>query len=407
MTETITSIRLEDVDPNPMHYRDVDPANVKTLAANIAAAGQIEPIRVWKDGDRYVIDAGHHRVAAMKQLGIEYVEAIIDDGERVEAMVASNMHFAESELERSRGTQLLLATGVAPVKAAAMIGVDQDKVSRAFRGMTVVGDQVACEDLTLDRLAAIADFEDDSEAVEKLECAPEASWRSVLYDLERNRTREQNIVEAEAIIKEAGCELLPASQIGAPDMAFYARQTLSKAFPPDGATAARVQSSGYSGIVDIVWYGPAEAEDAEKLAAQNAAREQEALIESELEKAAERRVEFIVGYLKGDRGSVSNALRDLAVELWEKDFVAQSANLTDTPAEQVTGFLSRIYASILMGVEAEAATLLPRLDIPYYVNQGGAQTIGYMDALEACGLTRTDVEAGVYEELVELLAGDE
>ena len=113
MTET-TTIRIEDVYPHPQHYREVRPENVTLLAANIGVIGQLEPIRVWQDGDVYIVDAGHHRLEAMKTLGRETIEAIVIPADDPAAMVASNLHFEETELERSRGTQLLLTTGVKP-----------------------------------------------------------------------------------------------------------------------------------------------------------------------------------------------------------------------------------------------------------------------------------------------------
>ena len=398
--ETITTLAIEDVYPNPKHYRQVDPANVKLLAENIKAAGQLEAIRVFQDGDIYYVDSGHHRLAAMKQLGHETIRAIVDTGENSAAMVAANMHFAESELEKSRGTQLLLATGVRPLDAAAMTGYDQNLVTRAKRGMEIVADETACEDLTLDRLAAINDFADDPDAVKALENASEIQWRGILSNLELDKARNENFAIAEATIKAAGCTIVEGGQYGASPkgLVFMARGKDA----PEGATAARLQYSDWSSSVDIVWYGEAPAEDVEKEAAASAQREQEALIASQLEGAAKRRVEYVVKYLSGETPGASNALRDLAVDLWENgDYDAESRNLEDFP--DFKGFLGRVYLSILTAVESNTAMVLEHLTTPYYVNRNGADALRYLDALAECGLTPTDVESGVRAELEEAL----
>lgn len=173
---------VEDVYPNPRHYRDINPEYVQLLAASIEVVGQLEPIRVWRDGNIFIVDAGHHRLAAAKHLGMSTIRAEIAEADDM-AMVGSNLHAPESELEKSRGTQLLLATGVAPETAAAVVGADPLTVTRASIGYKLVGDPVAAEDMSLDRLATIEEFRDDPDVVEMLTNAAESEWRKKLREM--------------------------------------------------------------------------------------------------------------------------------------------------------------------------------------------------------------------------------
>ena len=201
MENTITILSTADVYPNPRHYREVTDASVKMLAASIAVAGQTDPITVFRDGeDAYIVDSGHHRLAAMKSLGIETIRAIVltdlDDKRAAEIMVASNMHFPVTDVEASRGTQMMLATGVRPVDAAAVSGVSQDLVSRASRGLALAADYA--EDMSLERLAVLPEFEGDAEAVKTLLTCYEKDWPSVYAQLARSKNLREKLTRVVA-----------------------------------------------------------------------------------------------------------------------------------------------------------------------------------------------------------------
>jgi sulfiredoxin len=51
----------------------LDPKKVQELAESILEAGQQVPILVRKDGDRYVLIEGLHRLEACRQLGEETI----------------------------------------------------------------------------------------------------------------------------------------------------------------------------------------------------------------------------------------------------------------------------------------------------------------------------------------------
>ncbi len=402
MPETITTLPVEDVYPHPKHYREVKVDAVKKLAASIAVAGQLEPIRVFKDGDIYIIDAGHHRHEAMKLLGKDTIEAIIvdaDDAESTSAtiMVASNMHFPETELERSRGTQLLLATGQRPIDVAALTGDNQDRMSKAARGMAIVADETACEDLTLDRLVAIADFGDDPEAVKSILTAAEAKWRGVADQIRRDRALVAAVATAEAIIAAAGVELLTTYPT---DLRYLTRSDEV----PEGATAARIEQVAWQGTAHIAWYGDAGATEESIEAA--AAREKRDGEIAALEAAHEARLASIAQHY--DFG----ALKQFAVDSWEgenddSDITEVSVKKLEGPCCEVKGFTARVLCAILCAAETSAVRLLGRMQVDgWYATTFGAHPLAYLEALCAAGYELSEIETARLAEVNALRAGE-
>lgn len=57
--------------------KTLDPAKVEGLAGDILENGQLTPIRLRADGDRYVLIEGYHRLEALRALGEDTVEAYL------------------------------------------------------------------------------------------------------------------------------------------------------------------------------------------------------------------------------------------------------------------------------------------------------------------------------------------
>ncbi|MDH3594333.1 MAG: ParB N-terminal domain-containing protein [Rhodospirillales bacterium] len=71
------TIRIEEVYVPAKHRRDLDPAAVDALAENILEVGLQTPISVRRDGERFVLVNGVHRLEACKALGEETITAIV------------------------------------------------------------------------------------------------------------------------------------------------------------------------------------------------------------------------------------------------------------------------------------------------------------------------------------------
>jgi ParB-like chromosome segregation protein Spo0J len=415
MTEAITTLKLEDVYPNPKHYRDVRADKVADLVKRIEAAaeldlgtgGQLEPIRVWRDGEIYTIDSGHHRVAALKKLGRETVEAIISDPSDV-AMVVSNFHVPTTPIEDSRGTQLIIATGIRPTEVAKLTGEKQDRVSKAVRALKVIDDATAAEDMTFDRLVAIGEFEDDVDAVKRLLNCTEDMWPKVARQLTEDRTRAENVVKAEAIVAASGCQLIEVQPGERPEGLSYLAMGDEV---PEGATHAKIRTMSWNTGVDILWYGEATAEEEAPDLEAEAKREQAALIKAELEKAAVRRLEFVRDYLSSLAPGANGTLCEFAIACWEDNVDASVGMLGDDgPLTGIEGFMQRVHASILAEIDASARVLLSEANggynFEYYLNANGKDVVAYFAALAECGFTPTDVEAGLLVEIAEALKAE-
>lgn len=389
MTDIITALSVEDVYPNPKHYREVRDKDVSALADSMDVIGQLSPITVYRDGDIYIVDSGHHRLAAAKLLGWNEINAVIlsdiDDARSASVMVASNMHVPETEIEKSRGAQLMISTGVRPQDASAHLGID---VSKAARGMTIAKDYA--EDMSLDRLAALSEFEGDEEACKRIMTTPEAQWRNVYESLRREKHVAVAVEAAKAIIAEAGCELLEdrwnhgldISQLAASDEA------------PEGATHAYITTYTWNASVDIHWFGPAvEVKDDPEEAAR---REQAEKLRTELKEQEARRLIFIGDHLRNNGPTtLSNDLRKYAECAWEQGAEARAGNIEEAMGE-ITGLVPRFYAAVLSKRASLASMAFAQPD-GWYGREYADIASALIDAMVAVGYEVSETERALLD----------
>jgi len=77
---TPTSIRIDEIDPNPVQPRRVfDPERMQELANSILSNGIIQPIVVRPHNGRYQLVAGERRWRAAKLASLETVPVVIQD----------------------------------------------------------------------------------------------------------------------------------------------------------------------------------------------------------------------------------------------------------------------------------------------------------------------------------------
>ena len=72
--KTIT-VAIDDIYVPVKRRRDLKPETVETLAESIMEDGMKTPIGVRRDGDRFVLVSGLHRLEACKALGEETINA--------------------------------------------------------------------------------------------------------------------------------------------------------------------------------------------------------------------------------------------------------------------------------------------------------------------------------------------
>lgn len=97
-------IKLDSLTASPMnHFRKLDGENWEEFLASINAHGILNPITVRPTArDKYEILAGHNRVRAAKEAGLETIPANIKDVDDVEASII----IADTNLQRETVTDL-------------------------------------------------------------------------------------------------------------------------------------------------------------------------------------------------------------------------------------------------------------------------------------------------------------
>ena len=60
----------------------LNPATVEALAQDILAVGQLNPIMVRRDGERFVLIEGLHRLEACRKLGEENIQGYLVQARR-------------------------------------------------------------------------------------------------------------------------------------------------------------------------------------------------------------------------------------------------------------------------------------------------------------------------------------
>lgn len=214
-------VKVADIEPlrdeygNEFVSRDYElPANkayVAELAESFGESGEPdEPIKLIRNGAKFAIKAGNSRVRAMQLLGTEECWAVIDDDDTVqgvvETVVRTDKKKKYEETELSRFVQQLAAFGDDEY-VGHVASIDADHARRVRKAREMVGIEKA-EQLSLERLYVIPDFEGDDEAVKKLEEAPEVKWRIVEDQLRREKARREARAAFEARAQELRIKLV-------------------------------------------------------------------------------------------------------------------------------------------------------------------------------------------------------
>ena len=140
-TEAAASpVELVDLKPSQLvtHPKNIrkDVGDVKTLADSIAAQGIREPLIVAPNGkpDRYIVIAGHRRLAAAKVARLKSVPCLLDHGltdeaDQIAAMLAENVERADlTPVEEAAGIELLLDLDLNQKEIASRTGMSSARV---------------------------------------------------------------------------------------------------------------------------------------------------------------------------------------------------------------------------------------------------------------------------------------
>jgi ParB/RepB/Spo0J family partition protein len=126
--QLIETIRLDAIDPDPDQPRRVfDPDQLQELAHSLLSAGQIQPIIVVRQGDRFRIHVGERRWRASQLAGLTTVRAIVR-ATPLEAQAALIAQVTENEQRTALSTTEL----VGAVRALSGAGMKNVEIATAL-----------------------------------------------------------------------------------------------------------------------------------------------------------------------------------------------------------------------------------------------------------------------------------
>jgi ParB family chromosome partitioning protein len=130
-------LALDVLVDNPKNVRD-HVGDIDELAASIRQHGLVQPIVVTEhllDEDRFLILAGHRRVAAARRIGLERVPCIVRhdtaaDSDHIALMLVENMQRSNlTAVEKARAMQKLIDRGMNQSDVARRLGIPPSSVN--------------------------------------------------------------------------------------------------------------------------------------------------------------------------------------------------------------------------------------------------------------------------------------
>jgi len=389
----IERVRIEDVYPVEDEYgnqylsRDYSLKENQRYIEELAASfdqktGEPnEPPVLVRDGGIYRIKAGNTRIMAMRSLGTDSFMAIIDDKDTpqslIEAAIRTDTKKAYEPIERSRFEQQLYLFGTDEY-VSETTGRTVEEVRKVRRTIERIED--AAEDMTIDRMIALVEFEDDQDAYMEIVNAKEGEWQKVASDIRISREHIKRRMALKEALDERGIKIVDET----PDGYIFHMYTNSAEGLPEDLPEQAVFSLNYAvdGIPDNGFlYVPASEdvnpEEEEK-------RAQDAVLEEEYEKTYASRLAWFLEHIEEDMPALCDGIQDpLNAYSYEiRAFMGEN----NIPAP--LGIEHRIYSFIAM-----------RKPWNFEHEFEGSRACGFIDitnALRSCGYEPCEEELNLY-----------
>ncbi len=136
---TLQEVSVYDIDTNPDQPRkSFDEEKLKELAASIRLHGIVQPLILYRQGDRYTIVAGERRFRAARQAGLKTVPAVITDKEEHELQEVSLIENLQREdlnpVEEAAAIRFLMVQhNLTQEEVSGRIGRSRPAVTNALR----------------------------------------------------------------------------------------------------------------------------------------------------------------------------------------------------------------------------------------------------------------------------------
>jgi ParB family chromosome partitioning protein len=217
-------IRLGQLEPHPHNPRRAL-GDVGELAASIRAHGVLEPVVVAPGSAEgvYRLIAGHRRVKAAGQAGLDVVPALIrvdldGDSVQLQAMLVENLHRSDlSPMEEADAySQLRLEFDLKPAAIAKAIGRSKATVDQRIALKKLpeqLQDKVHMHQVSLAEAAALVEFAGDSVVLENLSAyAGTAQFSGWAAHYRKQKVRSAEHAKRVKAARTEGVRVVPASE---------------------------------------------------------------------------------------------------------------------------------------------------------------------------------------------------
>jgi len=419
---TIERVNIDDVYPwedeygNEFLSRDYSTKEnrryVERLAESMRAKGvPDEPVQLSRDGGIFRIVSGNSRVRAMRLLGTKAFDAVILDDEAaesavrraVEVTVRTNTKKTYDPVEESRFVQQLAMFRDDEYVAEAA-GVDVEQVRRARKARKAVGDDG--DELTLAKLAAIAEFEGDQAAIARISACKDRELDWVVRDLRHKAEQAELRARIAAALEAAGIVVLREAPSGAIWCAYVVDpEGVPETGGPSDPTFAVAHGNGNG----YTLYRMPNGEDAERdreEAEQRRALEERRAVDAERARAGrERREAWLVERLANFDPARLPALCELARDSLHEEYDRAAdamRTLDDAGVGATVGTVDVL--SAVMQVEVREHGIAEYMYGRRVVTDDLArQYVDLLDAMVEDGYEPDEGEREMYEEAVEAM----
>jgi ParB family chromosome partitioning protein len=168
--ERMIRLAVEKISAAKQVREQFDEESIAGLAATLKAQGQLQPVRVRKVGDKYILVDGERRYRAAKLAGLAELDVIVEEQELTPAettersLVANCQREDLKPLEKARGIDSLMTeTGWNASEVAQRLGMSNATVSRLLTLLTLseeIQEQVASGKIAPSAAAELAKVKD-------------------------------------------------------------------------------------------------------------------------------------------------------------------------------------------------------------------------------------------------------
>ena len=195
---------LEHLDPNEVEVETnvrTEASLTKQFVASVKENGVLVPIVAVRENGKVRVRAGQRRTLAAREAGLTSIpvyisDAALDTVTRLSQQIVENdQRLALTSVDRVKGIQQLLDTGLSVTKVAKRLSVSAERVkqSKAVGDSQTAMSALGSGSATLNEAAALAEFEGDDDAVNRLLQAVGRPY----FEHEVERLRRDRQAEAE------------------------------------------------------------------------------------------------------------------------------------------------------------------------------------------------------------------